>query len=283
MLIHRLVRITIEKRQPRHYAKHEAVQFDSGIDIDPLKTDKYGIKYRNECERRTKGKARRVNNFIGDEILSAVFAAVHRGVNEREAIEDAADKILIIDLQGKRRQYLKMLSCLARVKVEHFEDNSPLFKRLLSYVINEHNNYLAANKEERLDDTFHMHVSTLRRIGQNMNNWHKVVGSDGVEKYAIRFPIDKDTSKLLAYLNQLDPSNQDRIGNASDDIRRDKLIELGWTWDKKERQQATISSIIQGIGLTANEEESSSSSDEEETKNARETVSKGGFDLPWGV
>ena len=267
------------------YAKHEAAQFDSGIDIDPLKTDKYGIKYRNECEGRTKGKARRVNNFIGDGIQSAVFAAVHRGVDARKAIEDAADKILIIDLQDKRRPYLNMLSILARVQAEHFQDKSPLFEHLKSYVIDEYNNYLAANKEERLDGTFYKHVSTLRRIGQNMNNWHKVVGSDGVEKYAIRFPIDKDTRKLYDYLRELHPSNPlGRIGNASDDIRRDQLLELGWTWDKMEQQQALISSIIQNIGLTtAADEEESSSSPNEETKNARADVSKGRFDLPWEV
>ena len=270
------------------YAKHEAVQFDSGIDIDPLETTAFNIKYRNACERKTNGKARTRNYNIGDEILSAVFAAVHRGVNAREAIEDTADKILIIDLQSKRREYFKMLSCLTRVKVEHFQDKSPLFKHLLSYVINEHNNYLAANKEERLDETFNRHVSTLRRIAENMNNWEKVVGSDGEEKYVIRFPQNGnvESKRLYDYLYDLDPiiNPRGRIGDEKDDIRREKLLELGWTWDKMERQQATLSSIFQNTGLTtaADEEEGSSSSDEE-TKNALAIVSKRPFDLPFGV
>ena len=121
-----------------------------------------------------------------------------------------------------------------------------------------------------------------------MNNWEKVVGSDGEEKYVIRFPRNGnvESRRLHDYLYDLDPiiNPRGRIGDEKDDIRREKLLELGWTWDKTEQQQATVSSIIQGIDLTTtgNEEESSSSPNEE-TKNARAAVSKKGFDLPFGV
>lgn len=271
------------------YAKQAATRNDPTVPTKPLDTTSFDIKHRNACERSTNGKARTRNRNIGEEIQSFVFAAKSRGVDERRAIEMAADKILITNLQGDRRGHFNVLSILARVQVEHFQDKSPLFKYLLSYVINEineHNNYLAAKKDTRLDDTFYSHVSTLCRIAENMNNWEKVVGSDGEEKYVIRFPPDgnEESRRLHTYLRRLNPDNSLRIGTAKDDIRRDKLIELGWTWDEKERQQAALSSIFQNTGLTtaADEEEGSSSSDEE-TKNARAAVSNRPFDLPFGV
>jgi len=279
------------------YAKQAATRNDPTIPTKPLDTTSFDIKHRNACERNTNGKARTRNYNIGEEIQSSVFAAKSRGVDPRKAIEMAVDKILITDLQGDRRPYFKMLSRLARVKVEHFQDKSPLFEHLLSYVIREHKEWLNRPREPRevtwqltekraanLDNTFYSHVSTLCRIAENMNNWEKVVGSDGEEKYVIRFRPDgnEESRRLYNYLRQLNPDNSLRIGNADDDIRREKLIELGWTWDEKERQQATLSSIFQNTSLTtAADEEEGSSSPDEETKNALEIVSNRPFDLPF--
>jgi len=210
------------------FQKHDASRNDKN-NIEVLDENSgFNIKHRNSYERR--GRKRKRNYFIGDDIENSIFFAVwHGGIDMDTAINNAVEKYLIHDLEGNRRLHFDKMKRLVRVQRENFQKNSSVFTRLLAYVKKEQR----SRAYDRLDSTFQKHKQTLIGIAEDIRNYHLVD-----DDYVLLLPSKCEYKNLYEYLNKLMDRNQD-----GDDERIADMEELGWSFDDDVRTKAMVTRL----------------------------------------
>ena len=239
--------------------KHDVSRGDK-TNIEPLGEESgFNIKFRNVYEQSISrsGTQTRRNHRIGDDLRNFVYDSVWSGTYAKEvAIEKAADKILITDLNGNRRSYFDKLRRLRRIKVENFHDGSSLFERLHQYIVREHKNNIRARLASSLDATYQQHKRTLVAIAENMENYHLVD-----DEYVLLLPSTSCVYiSLYRYLNRL--MDRDLVG---DEERMADLTELGWSFDDGMRTKA----MITNLSCDTNNNDKSKGREEQQKENER--------------
>lgn len=244
------------------HQKHDVSRGDK-LNIEPLdSTSGFEIKHRNAYERsisRSRSTKRR-NYSIGDDMRNFVYYSV----------KAAADKILIVDLNNKRRAHLDILKRLKRIQEENFHNEDPKFEVLREYIIQEHKEWLERPKpprqwqltEERaiqLEKTYQRHKSVLIELAQDMNNWYDVD-----DEYVLLFPSSRGgTYDTYGYLQRLKDRELD-----GDEDRRADLVALGWSFDDLVRTEATLMNMGDNLPSSNGQAVEQSSLDGEEMQAA---------------